>query len=119
MTKPLTQEQVRAFALSLPEAHESSHHGTPDLRVRNKIFATLPAGGETVNVKIAPENLDALRRTDPHAFRDAWAGRWMRADLERVDAEMVKELVVDAWCLVAPKSIVRAYMATRASGPSA
>lgn len=59
MTEHLTEERVRAFALSLPEAAESSHHGTPDFRVRNKIFATLPPAGGAVNVKCRPEDVDA------------------------------------------------------------
>lgn len=116
MTTLFTQDQVRAFALSLPEAHEASHHGTPDLRVQHKIFATLPTAGRAVHVKIAPENLDVLSRTDPEAFADAWGGRWMRVNLERVGADIVAELVADAWCLAAPRSLVRAYRAGRENG---
>lgn len=48
--KPLTQADARALALALPETHEASHMGTPDLRVRDKIFATLPPAGRTVSI---------------------------------------------------------------------
>ena len=58
-----TQEDVRAFALSLPEAHEASHMARPDLRVRSRIFATLPPDG-SVNVKTTPVALDMLIRSD-------------------------------------------------------
>lgn len=117
MVTSLTQDEVRAFALSLPETHESSHHGTPDLRVRNKIFATLPAEGNAVNVKIVPDDLAMLVRSDPEAFRDLWGGRWLGVDLGRVDAGLIRELVVDAWCLTAPKSLVRAYRSSSDLSP--
>lgn len=113
---PLTQTEVRRLALSLPEAHEASHMGTPDLRVRNKIFATLPAAGFTVNLKTLPENLDALVRSDPATYQDVWGGRWVGVQLARVPADALGELLVDAWRLAAPKALVRAYDASRARG---
>jgi hypothetical protein len=73
--EPWTVDEVRRFALSLPEAHEHSHFGRPDIRVRNKIFATLPEGGQTVYLKVTPLGLDLLVRTDPETYRDAWGGR--------------------------------------------
>jgi hypothetical protein len=83
--------------------------GTADLRVRNKIFATLPAGGSTVNLKMAPENLDALVRSDPAVYQDVWGGRWVGVQLARVAADVLHELLVDAWRLTAPKAVVRAF----------
>ena len=38
---PVTSEEARRFALSLPEAVEQDHHGRPSFRVGAKIFATL------------------------------------------------------------------------------
>lgn len=100
-----TLEEVRAFALSLPEAHEHAHFGRPDLRVRNKIFATLPEDGRTVNVKVRPIDLDMLARTDPETYRDVWGGRWMGVELGRVEPGELRELIVEAYCLAAPKSL--------------
>jgi hypothetical protein len=80
-----TPEEVRAFALSLPEAHEHAHFGRPDIRVRNKIFATLPEDGRTVNLKTTPLGLDLLIGADPAAYRDAWGGRWVGVELARAD----------------------------------
>jgi hypothetical protein len=101
----LSQEQVRAFALSLPESHQHSHMGRPDLRVRNKIFATLPEDGLTVNVKTTPVALDMLLREDPSAFRDVWGGRWVGVELARVPAEEVRELLLEGYCLAAPRQL--------------
>lgn len=111
MTNPLDQDRVRELALSLPEAVESSHHGTPDFRVRGKIFATLPPNSNDAVVKIAPADLDLFTHNDPETFRDAWAGRWLRIDLTRVDPDLLDRLLIDSWCLVAPKKLVKVYKA--------
>jgi hypothetical protein len=103
----MTQAEVRALALSLPETSESSHHGTPDVRVRNRIFATFPPSAEVVNLKSAPQNLELLVRRDPATFSDAWGGRWLGVRLDRVPDEAARELVRDAWTLAAPRSLFR------------
>jgi hypothetical protein len=104
--RKLDQAAAREFALSLPEAHEGSHMGRADLRVANKIFATLPDGGKCVNVKSTSLNVDALVQADPKAYRDCWAGTWVAVDLARVSADQVRELIEDAWKLTAPRRIL-------------
>ena len=104
----LTQEDARRIALALPETHEGAHLGHADLRVRNKIFASLPNDPEAVAVKIAPANLDALVASDPATFRDAWGGRWVGVTLARVSERVLRDLLTDAWEITAPKSLVTA-----------
>lgn len=104
----LDQSRVREIALSLPETHESSHRGRPDLRVANRIFATLPPDGLSVNIRVTPTNLDALVTADPATYRDVWGGTWVGVELARVDAATVRGLLEDAWRLVAPTSLVSA-----------
>ena len=73
-SRDMTQDEARAFALSLPDTTEQSHMGRPDLRVQNKIFLTLPPDGRTVNLKSSSNNLAALVARDPEAYRDVWGG---------------------------------------------
>ena len=51
-----TQDAVRAFALSLPEAHEDSPMGRPDLRVRKRIFARSTSMRRDVVSVMAPSS---------------------------------------------------------------
>ena len=102
----LTQDDARRLALALPEAHEGAHMGHADLRVRNKVFASLPNDRRHVNIKVTPENLDALVRADPETFRDVWGGRWVGVSLERVSRSMLKDLLADAWALTAPRALL-------------
>lgn len=106
-------ETVRRMALALPNVVEAEHFAQPDFRVRNHIFATLPAGGDAVCLKTTPVNLDALVAADAVTFRNEWRSRWVRVQLDRIVAAMLEELVIDAWTLVAPKSLVNAFLADR------
>ena len=115
--QPITAATVRASALALPQAIESSHFAQPDFRVKNKIFATLPADPAVVCLKTTPANLDALIAADPLAFRNEWRGRWLRVRLDRVSLAMLEDLLLEAWTLVAPKALVKAFLATHFMSP--
>jgi hypothetical protein len=98
----VTPQQFRKLALSLPEASESSHMGTADFRVGNKIFATLgnpdPAWGV---VALAPDQQALLAATHPDMFAavpGAWGLRgWTRVRLAVADAGAVKNALTLAW----------------------
>lgn len=103
----LTPDAIRRLALSLPECTEDSHMGRPDFRVRNKIFATLPPDGTSFNVKMSPANLQVLVAHAPQTYRDVWAGRWAGVQLNGISQDEARELLADAWALVAPASMKR------------
>ena len=105
----LTAARVRELALAFPEAHEGAHMSHPDFRVRNKIFAALNAAETMVNVKIDPANLNALVRSEPGVYKDVWAGRWLGMEIARVDADTLRNFLEDAWCLTAPKALLKQY----------
>ena len=41
---------IRKFALGLPDTTEAPHHDFGSFRVRGKIFATLPPGGDLLHI---------------------------------------------------------------------
>src|SRR5947199_9131166 len=102
----ITPALVRRLALSLPETIESSHFSRPDFRVHNKIFATLPPDGQTVVLRLAPANVDALISADPTAFWNEWRGRWLGIRLDRVALPVLRDPIADAWRTGAPKPLV-------------
>src|SRR5439155_11366536 len=101
----ITPALVRRLALGMPESFESSHFSRPDFRVHNKIFATLPPDGQTVVLRLAPANVDALISADPTAFWNEWRGRWLGIRLDRVALPVLRDLIADAWRTVAPKRL--------------
>jgi hypothetical protein len=104
---------LRKLALSLPETEEKSHFGKADFRVKNKIFAGLTEVAGQGYVKARPE-LQALMVSVYGDVFSAAAGAWGRSgwtyvELNGVDVGALRELVVDAWKLVAPAKLVAAY----------
>jgi hypothetical protein len=101
--------------MALPEAVEGAHMGHPDFRVRNRIFASMPAKGRQMNMRTTPANLDALTRADPRTYRDVWGGRALGVDLGRVSRPTLRTLLLEAWTLVAPRELTRAAQPTAPS----
>jgi hypothetical protein len=107
-------EAFRKFALSLPEASESSHFGAADFRVRGKIFAQ-PGGkpGGSAIIKLTREQQDMMCSAQPSVFKPEpghW-GRagWTRLAIEAADEATAQSALWTAWRNVAPKSLSKAH----------
>lgn len=112
--KGVTYEQVRDWALALPGTAEiyveSWGHAT--LRVNNKMFATGAPESATMSVKASTVDQAELLAADPETFSSApYSGRygWVRVELSRVDPAEMRELIVEAWRLTAPKRLSATY----------
>lgn len=109
-------DDVRDFALSLPEATEQPHHELSSFRVRGRIFTTVPTDGEHLHVFV---DEDAIRAAVAHgsgAFEELWWGRRLlgvRVDLAKADADLVLDLVEEAWRRRAPRRLVARLDASR------
>lgn len=104
--------EVRRLALSLPEAVERETWGHPTFRVREKIFATLAPNGTTAGVKASTEEQSLLIASDPETFAPSdYVGRfgWVTVRLDKVDPDLLSQLIVDAWRRTAPKRVAAAY----------
>ena len=91
---------------------EKSHFGQPDFRVRGKIFAGLDREGAQGTLKLSPELQAMLLSSRPEAFSPAagyWGRQgWTRVHLEAVELGALKELVLEAFRMIAPKRLVSA-----------
>lgn len=105
MPSSWSQHEVLSFALALPEAQVHDHRGRPSVQVRGRIFVTLPLEAHAVNLKTTPLALDMLLRSDPTVYRDAWGSRWVGVDLRGVDPTELRSLIVEGYCLAAPKPL--------------
>lgn len=116
----ITRTQFAALALSMPEAAQASHFGNADFRVRNKIFATLDTGAERGSLKVRSEIQRLLVSARPQAFvpaAGAWGNSgWTYVMLEHAELDEVRELMADAWRLIAPARLAAQHAE---SSPSA
>ncbi|NHC45664.1 MmcQ/YjbR family DNA-binding protein [Motilibacter aurantiacus] len=112
-------EQLRAYALALPEAEERETWGHPTFRVRDKMFLTLSGDGSGGTVKATLADQAELVAQDPGTWSvPAYVGRhgWVGFVTARVDAADLEPLVVEAWRATAPERLVRAYDEARSAG---
>ena len=109
-------DQARRFALSLPEATEEPHFEKSSFRIRGKIFATVPSGGEHLHVFVDEHEIRASVAEDPSAFEELWWGKRLsgaRINLRAADPQLVFELLEEAWRLKAPRRLVAAFDAAQ------
>lgn len=120
-------DDVRRIALSLPETTEQDLHGLPSWRVRGKLFVwerplrqsdlralgdAAPAGailGARVEHLGAKE---ALIADDPDVFFTIPHFEGYPAVLvliERIELDVLEEVIVEAWLARAPKRLAREY----------
>lgn len=96
---------VRSLVAELPEATEGKHHGHPDFRVRNKIFATLSEAEDHAAVRLTAAEARALAAADPQTYRlvsDREPIGWVSVRLDRADVAKFRDLVEEAWRLRSP-----------------
>jgi len=110
----VTYEQVRDWVLALPGTREVmvEEWGHPTLRVGDKMFASGMPGGDTLSVKASKEEQADLVAATPETYAvAAYVGRfgWVRVQLSTVDADELRDLVIEAWRRTAPKKLVKEY----------
>ena len=110
---PLTR--LRKLCLALPEAHEVEAWGEPTFRIRNKVFAMYAhaenhhgAGRPAVWCKAGPGNQALMVRANPDRFFvPPYVGvkGWIGVVVDRCSDAELRELGVQAYCMVAPKKL--------------
>lgn len=107
----MNPDQVREFALSLPESEEKGHFGNPDFRTRNKIFCTLQIEENTAVLKLTLEDQEAVTTLQPEVFElGGWSHQgWTKVNLAKVEMGEFKALMVLAWKKLAAKRAIKVY----------
>jgi hypothetical protein len=103
---------VRKLALGMPEAEERETWGTATFRVRNKIFVMFGEGGKEAWVKSTHDEQRALVAMDPETFFvPPYVGPsgWVGVHYRTADAAEMRELIIEAWRLTAPKRLAATY----------
>lgn len=108
-------DRVRRICLALPKAHEQVAWGEPTFRVRRKIFAMYASGDNHhgrgtsslwCNAPLGVQQM--LMNAEPAMyFSPPYVGvkGWIGVRLEVVDDEELRELVVQSYCMIAPRRL--------------
>ena len=114
---PVTVDEVRAFAATLPRSSEAFVRGRVKFRVGRIVFLAFSKDGTVMGFGFPKEWRAALVEAEPEKFSlpDASDLRysWVHAELAALDWEEVRDLVENAWALCVPKRVAADYAAAR------
>jgi hypothetical protein len=111
----VTAEDVRRVALSLPHTEEHLIRDRVKFRVGRIVYASLSRDETSMGFGFPKEERAALVASEPHKFfmpvKSDERYNWVQVRLAELDLAEMRELVVDAWCMVVPKRVAAAYLA--------
>jgi hypothetical protein len=108
----VTADELKRWALALPETEQTDHWGKASFRVRNKIYAVIQLDRVTAVIKTTLEERAAYTSMEPEVYQipDSFSNlAYMTVRLDRADSEELRMLLTKAWKLAAPKKLVKAY----------
>ena len=106
-------DQVRSVALTLPRSYEAFVQGRVKFRVGRIVYLAFSRDETLLGFAFPKEWRDALVETEPEKFmlprQSDLRYNWAVVRLAAIDEAELRELVVDAWAMVVPKSVAAAY----------
>jgi hypothetical protein len=100
-----TSVDVRRIALTLPEVNEDPHFGRPSFRVRGKVMLVLKPD-ERMFIRASSTEQEALSSMRPDVFT---VDDGLQVRIGGISVSEARELVYEAWRLVAPKRLVAQF----------
>jgi hypothetical protein len=111
-----TVEDVRSVATGLPRSTEAFVRGRVKFRVGRIVYLAFSRDGTELGFAFPKEWRDALVESEPEKFRlpdqSDLRYNWAVVRMAAIDTTELRELVVDAWAMVVPKSVAAAYAAS-------
>jgi len=109
-----TVQDVRAIAMSLPRTSEHLIREHVKFRVGRLVYASVSPDEERLGFGFSREERAALVASRPETFMMPLPSderyRWVRARLAMLDEDELRELLIDAWCMVMPKTIAASWL---------
>jgi hypothetical protein len=112
----VTLAKARELSLALPETLERPCYGTPAFYVRDKLFARVLPGGESIVIKTDFDIREALLSSAPEVFSVTphYQGYPMViVRLATVKLALLQDLLTEAWRHAAPRRLIAAFDAGR------
>jgi hypothetical protein len=114
-------EDVRDLGAKLERSYEVFVHGRLKFRVGQLVYVAFSLDETVMGFAFPRKERAALVGGDPRKFHMPSASdqrfNWVHADLAALDPTEAREIVVDAWRMVVPKKVSRAYDLTHPDGP--
>jgi hypothetical protein len=110
----VTIDEVRELALRLPRAYEAVVRGRLKFRVGRIVWLAFSADETEMGFAFPKELREALVESDPDTFLMPGPAdlryNWAVVRLSAIDRDEMRELVLDAWSMVVPQSVVDDFL---------
>jgi hypothetical protein len=110
----VTIDAVRELALSLPRTHEALVRDRVKFRVGRIVYLAFSRDETLMGFAFPKEEREALIASEPDKFmmpkRSDLRYNWVVVRLSEIDVIEMREIVLDAWRMVVPKSVAAAHL---------
>jgi len=114
---PVTVDDVRALAASLPRSYEAQVRSRVKFRIGQIVYLSLAPDGSTMGCGFPKEFRQAAVDAEPHKFalpsESDLRFNWIHVSLGAISADEMRDLVEDAWARCVPKYVAEEYAACR------
>jgi hypothetical protein len=109
-----TIEDVRALASQLPRSYEALVRDCVRFRVGRLVYLAFSRDETVMGFAFPKEERDALVASEPDKFLmprpSELRYNWVNVRLDALGQAEMRELVLDAWQMVVPKSVAAAFL---------
>lgn len=109
----VTVDDVRRIAADLPGSYEVVVRDRIKFRVGRYVYIAFSRDETVMGFAYPREERDALVASDPETFLPPdpvdVRYQWVQARMAALDEDQLRELVVDAWRIAAPKRLIVEY----------
>ncbi len=109
----VTIDDVRSLAITLPRSTEAFVRGRVKFRVGRIVYLAFSRDETLLGFAFPKEWREALVETEPDKFmlprQSDLRYNWAVVRLAAIDETEMRELVIDAWAMVVPRSVSAAY----------
>jgi hypothetical protein len=114
-------QDVLALGAELERSYQVYVHGRLKFRVGQLVYVAFSLDESIMGFAFPKEERSALVGGDPRTFqmpsRSDLRFNWVQADMASLEPSQARELVVDAWRMVVPAKVWRAYDLAHPNGP--
>jgi len=120
---PVTVDEVREFAATLPRSYEALVRGRIKFRVGQIVFLAFSKDGTVMGFGFPKDWRAALVESEPEKFslpgESDLRYSWVHVRLAAIDHDEMRDLVENAWALCVPKGVAAEYAAAQGYEPAA
>lgn len=110
----VTIEQVRGIASGLPRSYEALVRDRVKFRVGRIVYLAFSRDETLMGFAFPKEEREVLIASEPDKFLMPKASdqryNWVVVRLDAIDAEEMREIVLEAWRMVVPKTVAAQHL---------